>query len=84
MDEKPSGAQKPHPSTSTQFLKVPTRHDFDLLSTASSVLELSSIGEECNEPESTQNVWKQFKFLWRQGITKYIFLISHRIHQFQQ
>lgn len=64
MDEKPSGAQKPHPSTSTQFLKVPTRHDFDLLSTASSVLELSSIGEECNEPESTQNVWKQFKFLW--------------------
>lgn len=58
MEEGPTEApSKSHSSApTTQFLKVPTRHDLELLSSASSVLELSSIGEECNEPESTQNV----------------------------
>lgn len=55
MEEEPKETPKQHPTTSTQFLQVPSRHDFEL-SSASSVLELSSIGEECTEPESTQNV----------------------------
>lgn len=58
-EEGPSDAPKTHsPASTNQFLKVPPRHDYELLSSASSVVELSSIGEECNEPESTQNVCK--------------------------
>lgn len=53
-DEGPS---EPPQGQSTNFLQVPTRHDLELLSSVSSVLELSSIGEEYNnEQETTQNV----------------------------